>query len=98
MPPSFPPDELRMKENNIKHVEFIGGPEDGRILDASFLDNFEFDSDSGEHANIRLMMKLGDPRPLEVGDEQELQLLGEYVAKEVKDGRLRYEWFAKPVT
>ncbi|MEO7097795.1 MAG: hypothetical protein ABI162_00420 [Luteolibacter sp.] len=85
-----------MKEEYIKLVEFIGGPEDGRLLDSSFLDCFEFEMDAQEHGSIPLMLNMDGQQEFEAGDEVEVQLLGVYVAKKVEGGRLKFEWIAKP--
>lgn len=85
-----------VKEEDIKQVEFIGGPEDGRLVDSSLLESFEFEIDAGGQAPIPLLLRMDDQPDFEAGDEVELQFLGVYVAQGVRDGRLRFEWMTKP--
>ena len=85
-----------MKQEDIKQVEFIGGPEDGRLMDSSVLESLEFEIDSEGYGHIPLMLRMDEQPDFEAGDEVELQFLGVYIAKGVKGGRLRLEWIGKP--
>ncbi|QJE95999.1 hypothetical protein [Luteolibacter luteus] len=72
----------------IARVEFVGGPEDGRIVNADQFRGWEAMTESvGE-----------PPMPVAIGegtipaDGEELELLGMYVIGEVEGSTLRYMW------
>ena len=72
----------------IERVEFVGGPEDGRIVNADQFRGWE-----------ALTESVGEPpMPVAIGEGtipaggEELELLGIYVIGEVAGSTLRYAW------
>lgn len=73
--------------DSILAIEFEGGPEDGRILDARILHHVLDPESPSSDSDIRLFL-----RPGEAGGPTEPVLLGRYVRVQLKDGRALYRW------
>lgn len=76
-----------MNAPQIVQVEFFGGPEDGRVIDAGVFRDFQVECEAMAQV-LPLMMR----DELQPGSE--LRLLGYYVMEGVKRGTLRYQWEA----
>lgn len=74
-----------VKAPQIAYVEFFGGPEDGRVIDAEVFRDFQVECEA--MARVLPLMMRDEMRP-----GSELQLLGYYVMEGVKRGTLRYQW------
>ena len=81
-----------MKSNNVEEVEFIGGPEDGRIVDTGSLPLLKVSDPAAGIREIPMFLRLDDDFKLEEGDEVELVLLGQYVCESTAGERLKYHW------
>jgi hypothetical protein len=78
-----------MEEVPVTKIEFFGGPEDGRVLDAEVFEDFaEAVAEEGAES-IPMMVQEDAP-----GDEErgEFQFIGLYVAKETIGSTLQYHW------
>jgi hypothetical protein len=72
---------------SITRIEFFGGPEDGRVLDADLF----FQLAGGESADFdRLAMLARDE--YQAGDVY--HVIGTYMASEMKGKTLLYRWIA----
>ncbi|QJE96002.1 hypothetical protein [Luteolibacter luteus] len=74
-----------MNAPQIAHVEFYGGPEDGRVIDAEVFRDFQMEC--GGMAQVLPLMIRDETR-----SGSELELIGYYVMENVKRGTLRYRW------
>lgn len=74
-----------MNAPQIICVEFFGGPEDGRVIDAEVFREFQVECEAMAQV-LPLMMR--DESRL----DSKLQLLGYYVMEGLKRGTLRYQW------
>lgn len=74
-----------MKAPQIAHVEFFGGPEDGRVIDAEVFRDFQMECEGT--AQILPLMMRDETKP-----DSELMLIGYYVMEGVRRGTLRYRW------
>lgn len=81
-------DGMLAQTTQIARVEFVGGPEDGRIVNAEQFRGWE-----------SLTESVGEPpMPVAIGestipaDGEELELLGIYVIGDVQGATLRYIW------
>jgi hypothetical protein len=74
-----------MPRISVTRIEFFGGPEDGRVLEAELF----FQLAGGEQADLdRIAMLAKDPR--ETGDVY--HVIGTYVASQMKGKTLLYRW------
>ena len=74
-----------MQRISATRIEFFGGPEDGRVLDADLFIQLA----GGEQADLdRIAMLAKDPR--ETGDIY--HVIGTYVASQMKGKTLLYRW------
>ena len=78
-----------MKQCDIRRLEFIGGPEDGRIVELSAAVALNIPAPS--EAAVPLLLH-GDLSDVREGDEIELTLLGQYVPASRKGDCVKYEW------
>jgi len=77
-----------MKIPQITQVEFFGGPEDGRVINAELFRDFH--GGDGEPLARELAVVRGDERNPRAG----LQLLGHYLIEGTRGKTLRYRWRA----
>jgi hypothetical protein len=81
-----------MKPNAVDQAEFIGGPEDGRIVDRTSLPLLRVSDDDEGVREIPMFILIDEDLDLQDGDELELILIGQYVCEETGGERLKYRW------
>jgi hypothetical protein len=82
-----------MESMPVTKIEFFGGPEDGRVLDAEALNELT-ETPLGEGSDsIPMILQDNAPRGPERG---EFHLIGLYVAKEMVGTTLQYHWSGIP--
>ena len=84
--------EKSMTPDDITRVEFLGGPEDGRVFDAeAFRGITEAASDESDEIPLIVREDRGG-----ADEEAEFHLLGLYVAKGQRGSTLQYQWAGLP--
>ncbi len=81
-----------MKPKRVEQVEFIGGPEDGRVIDSRSLPLLKVAVGDDGTREIPMFVRLDDDFEVEEGDELELVLIGQYVCEPGEGERLKYRW------
>lgn len=82
-----------MKGQSVRKIEFVGGPEDGRVIDA---EAFLLLSSEANHNEDYIPLIVRDNEGAPPGEEAEFRLLGLYVMEKVVGETLLYHWAPVP--
>jgi hypothetical protein len=83
---------LGMNANHVEHLEFIGGPEDGLVVDSAFLPFLMVTEDEDGSPEIPMFIRLEKDLTVEEGRNAKLVLIGQYVCDDPGRERLKYLW------
>ena len=83
---------MKMRNDIITRIEFVGGPEDGRILDLSECPALVTAGEAGDGGKVPMFLALDHLENFEEGDELELVILGHYVSQRNVGNCAKFDW------
>ena len=83
---------MKIRKDIITRIEFVGGPEDGRILELNECPAMVTAEDAGEVGKVPMFLAMDNFENFEEGDELELVILGHYVSYRSVGNCAKFNW------
>lgn len=87
---------MKIRNDIMTRIEFVGGPEDGRVLELSDCPAMVTAEEAEITGKVPMFLAMDGVDRLEKGDELELVILGYYVSDRCVGNCAKFEWV--PVT
>ncbi|MCW1923073.1 hypothetical protein OKA05_10960 [Luteolibacter arcticus] len=83
---------MKIRNDIITRIEFVGGPEDGRILELSDCPAMVTAEEAEEIGKVSMFLAMDNLESFEEGDELELIILGHYVSSSSDGSCAKFDW------
>ena len=83
---------MKIRKDMITRIEFVGGPEDGRILEFSECPALVTTEEAGEVGKVPMFLAMDNFENFKEGDELELIILGHYVSHRNVGDCAKFDW------
>ena len=83
---------MKIRNDIITRIEFVGGPEDGRILDLGECPVLVTTGEAEDVGRVPMLLALDNFEDLEEGDELEVVILGHYVSTRSVGNCAKFDW------
>ncbi len=87
---------MNTRNETITRIEFIGGPEDGGMLELGDSPAVVAAEEAEAAGRVPMLLALDDVERLEEGDEFDLVILGCYVSHSCEGSCARFRWVPLP--
>ena len=83
---------MKIRKDMITRIEFVGGPEDGRILELREYPAMVTAEEAEEVGKVPMFLAMDNLEDYEEGDELELVILGHYVSYRSVGDCAKFDW------
>ena len=83
---------MKIRNDIITRIEFVGGPEDGRILELSECPAMLTAEEAEDIGKVPMFLAMDNLEGFEEGDELELVILGHYVSYRCVGNCAKFDW------
>jgi hypothetical protein len=83
---------MKIRNHIITRIEFVGGPEDGRILDLSECPAMITAGEAEEIGKVPMFLAMDNLEGCQEGDELELVILGHYISTRSVGNCAKFDW------